>query len=252
MRLIEREAPEQSMVAAYYGPEGLQADPKEFTMRSFGQEMLERFIALYEAPHFGEAVTGFVRRYGFLGAWSRSCTNREPLTQSDVLSTVRLAGMDGLWYGESLQDWAIYIHQTVKVRADIEAIQDLPHGSRKLKAAVRDIELSLLLLHQSARLHPVLQWSESRSAWSLGVASFAELGEPRFSGALSAVLHWLLKKSLQDDAVICDQCQESYRPKRAPKAGHPHFCPVCRNSRERRAEWKRVRRQALKGQPSDI
>lgn len=236
------------MVAAYYGPEGLHSDPREFTMRPFGQGILDEFIALYEAPHFGAAVTGFVRRYGFLRAWSRSCTKLEPLTQSDVFSTVRLAGMEGLWFGESIQDWGIKIWEVRYAFNAIRAVQDLPHGSKKLKESIRDIELSLLLLHQSARLHPVLQWSEPRSAWSLGVASFAEKGEPRFNGVLSAALYWLLEGSLRDDVVICDQCRESYRPKRAPKVGHAHYCPVCRNSKERRAEWKRARRQALKAQ----
>ena len=165
---------------------------------------------------------------------------------------VRLTDRKGLWFAEDLATWHRHIWHVRQVVDLIEKIESL--SPRKRAVAAREIETRLLFLNQSVRLSPVLQWYEERSIWTLGTASFAEDGEARFAGALGAAVFWLYESTIRrgPDSIVCIQCKEDYRPKRQPKAGHPNFCPICRDSAQRRRELKQARRAILRSGSTPI
>lgn len=234
-------------IAAYYGDTGLSVDPTATKKRRVIPQILDDFLRLED----NDDILQFVARYGFLNARLRECTCALPHKVEETRTLQRVTGADGYWLGERLQDWGLFIFRVKSYHQSIQAIQNgklRPAERRRAVKQFTEAQLPFILDHTD--LWPTLAWSEDRQTWALVVGSNTADGVPGFSGALSAVVYFLMRSALHpDDTAVCSLCGQDYtllnergEPVRRPTESRANYCQSCRGSKAMHRRIKRAYR----------
>lgn len=241
-------------IIGFYGDGPLSFDPEIVKKMKVRPAVLDDFLRIADDSgginSDGNKIVEFAQRYGFLNARFRSGSTTGRTEETKSLQPV--PEKDGIWYGEKLQDWAVIHWEVQDCYRRLKSIQNGKLRPVARRRAIQEFtERDIRLLLSETDLRPTLAWSEEREAWSLVVGSYTADGVPGFTGALAAIVYFLVQAALHpDDTALCSLCHKWYTldldasgiPLRWPTESKNNYCQHCRGSKEMHAHIKRAYR----------